>query len=123
MPETPTRSPRTSHLRPERLGQHEPLRPERLGEPLTAAEVEMSLRAVPGWQIGADARCLERTYSFPTLRAAVAFVALVTEVGEANGYVPEIDERLLEVTVRIETHVAPGLAALDFQVARSMEGL
>jgi len=97
--------------------------PERLGEPLTATEVEAALRGLVGWRVPEDGRCLARTYSFPSLRAAVAFVALVAEVGEADGYVPEVDLRLLEVTVRIETHVGPGLTALDFQVARSLGGL
>jgi len=45
---------------------------------------------------------------------------MVTEIGDQDGYVPEIDLRVLEVTVRIDTHVGEPLTALDFEVARSL---
>lgn len=51
----------------------------------------------------------------------MAFVALVAEIGEQGGYVPDVDLRLLEVTVRIDTQVGEPLTALDFEVARALE--
>ncbi len=110
-----------AELRPERLGQREELRPERLGQPLTAGEVGNHLAQVPGWETTDNDQALVRTFSFPSLRAAVAFIAMVAEIGEQDGYVPEIDLRLLEVSVRVDTHIGEPLTALDFQVARSLE--
>lgn len=107
-------------LRPERLGGTGELRPERLGEPLKVREIEERLAQLPGWRAVEGNRALARTFLFPSLRAAVGFVGMVTEIGEADGYVPEIDLRLLEVTVRVSTNVNEGLTALDFQVARSL---
>ncbi len=65
-----------------------------------------------------DGAALERTLRFPTLRAAVSDVALVTEIGEADGFVPDLDLRHLEVTLRVGTDTGVGLSALDFAVAR-----
>lgn len=110
-----------AELRPERLGQREELRPERLGKPLTAGEVGNHLAQVPGWATTDDGQALARTFSFPSLRAAVAFIAMVAEIGEQDGYVPEIGLRVLEVTVLVDTHIGEPLTALDFQVARSLE--
>lgn len=127
-------STKTEELRPERLGDQlrperlgDQLRPERLGERLQAERIQSRLKAeriqhmladLPGWEAAEDGGALERTYLFPTLRAAVAFVALVAETGEANGYVPDIDLRHLEVTLRVSTHAGAGLTALDFEAAR-----
>ena len=116
----PERLGQHEKLRPERLGQREELRPERLGQPLTAGEVGNHLAQVPGWETTDHGQALARTFAFPSLRAAVAFIALVAEISEQDGYVPDMDLRLLEVTVRIDTQVGEPLTALDFQVARSL---
>lgn len=45
----------------------------------------------------------------------VAFVALVAE---AEGYVPDVDLRHLEVTLRVATSTEAGVTEIDFDVAR-----
>lgn len=108
-----------AELRPERLGGQ--LRPERLGEPLKAERIQGMLAELPGWTAADDGQALTRTYLFPTIRASVAFVALAAEVGEANGYVPDIHLRHLEVTLRVATSEGLGITELDFQAARAIE--
>lgn len=112
-------------LRPERLGaqlKSEPvqsrLKPERVQTRLRPERIQAQLEELPGWEITGDGRALERTYLFSTLRAAVAFVALVTAIGEAEGYVPDVDLRHLEVRVRVATSTEAGVTELDFDVAR-----
>lgn len=127
----------TSRLKPERVqsklkyervqGQ---FRPERIGSRLKSSRVQArmkperiqaGLKELPGWKLAGDGRALERTYLFPTIRAAVAFVALVAEIGEAEGYVPDVDLRHLEVTLRVATSAEVGVTELDFDVARRFE--
>lgn len=81
---------------------------------LASASAPSQLEELPGWDLAGNGRALERTYLFPTLRAAVAFVALVAEVGEAEGYVPDVDLRHLEVTLRVATSTEAGVIELDF---------
>jgi len=120
-----TKPGQQSQLKPERVQQK--LRPERIGErlkservqsPLKAERIQHMLGELPGWEAAEDNSALVRTYLFPTIRAAVAFVALTAEIGEANGYVPDIALRHLEVTLRVATIAEAGLTELDFDVAR-----
>lgn len=115
----------TEELRPERLGEElrperrgGKLRPERLGEPLKAERIQRMLAELSGWTAAEDGQALTRTYLFPTIRASVAFVALAAEIGEANGYVTEIDLRHLEVTLRLASKEGGGLTELDFKAAQ-----
>ena len=93
------------------------LKPERVQTRLRPERIQAQLDELPGWQLAGDGRALERTYLFPTIRAAVVFVALVAEIGDAEGYVPDVDLRHLEVTLRVATNAKGGVTELDFDVA------
>jgi 4a-hydroxytetrahydrobiopterin dehydratase len=117
-----------SQLRPERIGSklkservQTRLKPERVQTRLRPERIQAQLEELPGWELAGDGRALERTYLFPTIRAAVAFVALVAEIGEAEGYVPDVDLRHLEVRLRVTTSAEAGVTELDFDVARRFE--
>jgi len=105
-----------SQLRPERIGSK--LKSERVQTRLRPERIQARPDELPGWQLAGDGRALERTYLFPTIRAAVAFVALVAEIGEAEGYVPDVDLRHLEVTLRVATSTEAGITEMDFEAAR-----
>jgi pterin-4a-carbinolamine dehydratase len=106
----------TTRLKAERIqGAAEP---DRVRDRLKAERIQGLLAELPCWRVADDGSALERTHVFPTLRAVAAYVALVLEVGEADDYVPEIDLRHLEVTLRVATATTPGLRELDFDVAR-----
>jgi len=115
-------------LRPERIGAQlkservqSRLKPERVQTRLRPERIQAQLEELLGWELAGDGRALERTYLFPTIRAAVAFVALVGEIGEAEGYVPDVDLRHLEVTLRVATSTEAGVTDLDFEVARLLD--
>jgi len=114
--------------RPERLGAQlkservqSRLKPERVQNRLRPERIQAQLEELPGWELAGDGRALERTYLFPAIRAAVAFVALVAEIGDAEGYVPDVDLRHLEVTLRVATSTEAGVTELDFDVARRFD--
>jgi 4a-hydroxytetrahydrobiopterin dehydratase len=106
----------TTRLKPERVQQK--LKSERVQSQLRPERIQAQLEELPGWKLAGDGRALARTYLFPTIRAAVAFVALVAEIGEAEGYVPDVGLRHLEVTLRVATSTEAGVTELDFDAAR-----
>jgi len=115
-------------LRPERIGSklkservQSRLKPERVQTRLRPERIQAQLEELPGWELAGDGRALERAYLFPTIHAAVAFVALIAEIGEAEGYVPDVDLRHPEVTLRVATSAEGGVTELDFEVARRFE--
>lgn len=117
-----------SQLRPERIGSklkservQSRLKPERVQTRLRPERIQAKLEELPGWELAGDGRALARTYLFPTIRAAVAFVAVVAEIGDAEGYVPDVDLRHLEVTLRVATNAEGGVTELDFEAARRFD--
>ena len=108
-----------SKLKAERI--QEKLKAERVQEKLEAERIQSRLAEVPGWTVSDDGTALTRTYDLPSLRAAGLFVELMLAIGEATGYVPEIDVRSLEVTLRIATSLDGGVTDLDFDVARVVD--
>jgi len=122
MPETTTLPEPRSQLKAERIqALSERLKAERIQERLKAERIQSRLEELPGWRSAQGESALERSYAFPTSRAAAAFVALAAEIGEATGYVPELHLRGQEVTLRVATDAEPGVTDLDFDVARLFE--
>lgn len=75
-----------------------------------------------GWT-GRDRRkAIQRTFSFGSFRAALAFVSFVGELAEAADHHPDIDIRYDRVTLTLSTHSAGGLTALDFDLAERIHG-
>lgn len=109
----------SERLKAERI--QERLKAERIQERLKAERIQERLAEVPDWSLDEGGRSLERTYEFPTIRAAALFVGLVTEIGEATGFVPEIDIRYLEVRLRVDTTQREGVTSLDFEIARIID--
>jgi pterin-4a-carbinolamine dehydratase len=98
------------------------LKAERIQEPLKAERIQQRLAAIPGWAATEDHTALVRTYDLPSLRAAGLFVELVLAMGEATGYVPAIDVRGSEVTVRVATAPGSGIGAVDFEWVELLDG-
>ena len=114
--ETRSEDPQVSErLKAERI--QERLKAERIQEPLEAARVRERLAELAGWSPSRNGQALQKTFLFPTLRAAGLFVQLVYELGEAAGFVPAIDARYLEVTLRVATRRGTGVTDLDFDLA------
>ena len=83
--------------------------------------IQHRLRNLREWGASVDCRALERTYLFPTLRAATLFASLVAEIGGAVSFVPEIDIRSQELRLRVATQAEAGITELDFDVARLLD--
>ena len=105
----------SERLKAERI--QERLKAERIQEPLAAARIRERLAELSGWSPSRNGQALQKTFLLPTLSAAALFVLLVYELGEAAGFVPAVDARYLEVTLRISTRRGSGVTDLDFDLA------
>jgi pterin-4a-carbinolamine dehydratase len=105
----------SERLKAERI--QDRLKAERIQEPLAAARIRERLAELSGWSPSRNGQALQKTFLFPTLRAAGLFVQLVYELGEAAGFVPSIDAQYLEVTLRVATRRGSGVTDLDFDLA------
>ena len=90
---------------------------------LTTDEVASRLKAMAGWSLRRGGGAIERTYTLPTFRASLAFVAYVGELAEAKNHHPDIDVRYNRVTLALSTHDAGGITAKDFELARLVDAL
>lgn len=73
------------------------------------------------WRLQANA--LEVEWVFKDFVQAMAFMNAVAEVAERLNHHPEWSNVYNRVTVRLTTHDAGGLTALDFALAREMDEL
>jgi pterin-4a-carbinolamine dehydratase len=109
----------------------DPLRPERTQQRLAPAEVQDRLAAVPGWELTADARAIERTVRFPAYPLLVTALNLVTGLAELSATYPEIEVRDTRLTIRLpalpadtaDSGGAGGLTARDLDFALALDGL
>lgn len=69
-----------------------------------------------GWAVVDGA--LERTFTFESFPAAIAFVNEVADEAEAANHHPDIDVRYRQVTLRLRTHSRDAITELDVALAR-----
>jgi 4a-hydroxytetrahydrobiopterin dehydratase len=69
-----------------------------------------------GWR-AVDGHHLEKEYTFPDFRTALAFVDRVGEVAEAEGHHPDLFLAWGRVRITIWTHKVDGLTESDFVLA------
>ena len=87
---------------------------------LDEAAIETALRDV-AWT--RDDYALARTVKRATFGDAIALVNAIAEVAEEMDHHPDIDIRWRTVNLRVSTHSAGGLTALDFEFARRVDAL
>lgn len=87
---------------------------------LTADEIGAHAASLPEWRV-ADGR-LARSFSFPDFKAALEFVNRVGDVAEEMGHHPDIHLGWGRADVETWTHDAGGITALDFELARKIDG-
>ena len=88
---------------------------------MKAERIQSKALEAPGWKTRPNGSAIVRTYTFPSFRAAVAFVHFVGELAEAMGHHPDIDIRYNKVTLELTTHDQDGLTAKDFDLARAID--
>ena len=75
-----------------------------------------------GWEV-VDGHHLEKRYTFPDFRQALAFTNRVGELAEAQGHHPDIHLAWGQVRLTIWTHKIDGLTESDFVFAAKAERL
>ena len=93
------------------------LKAERVQLKVEAKAISKLLADARGWKAKDKRKSITRTYTFPSFRAALAFVAYVGELAEAQDHHPDIDIRYRKVTLTLSTHEAGGLTEKDFDLA------
>lgn len=74
-----------------------------------------------GWKMDGGADALEKTFLFKDFKQAFAFMTRVADDAEDLGHHPEWSNVYRTVKVRLTTHDAGGLTALDAELARRMD--
>lgn len=91
--------------------------------PLSADQREPLLKELGGgWEV-VDGHHLEKAYTFPDFRQALAFTNRVGELAEAQGHHPDIYLAWGKVRLTIWTHKIDGLTESDFVFAAKAEQL
>ncbi|MCF8382404.1 MAG: 4a-hydroxytetrahydrobiopterin dehydratase [Chlorobium sp.] len=87
--------------------------------PLSAIETERLMKQLQGWNIVMEdgVNRLQRTFTFPDFRQALAFTNRVGELAEAENHHPKLITEWGRVTVAWWTHSVNGLHLNDFIMA------
>ena len=91
-------------------------------EPLNNEAVQNYLRELVGWQV-IDHHHLQKSFSFPDFKAALALVNRIGEVAEQENHHPNISFTWGQVDIEIWTHVIDGLHENDFVLAAKIDAL
>ena len=106
-----------------RRRQEERLRPEEeltaIMPALTAKQVSLHLKSVPGWSKRAQA--ILRTFKFEGFLKAIDFVNQIARKAQRLNHHPDIDIRFEQVTLKLTTHDEGGITEKDFSLARQCD--
>ena len=88
---------------------------------LSEAEVRARLSEIPGWELVEGK--LHKTFRFASFVQAFGFMSSVALVAEAMNHHPDWTNVYNRVTIALNTHDVGGISALDFTLAKRIEGL
>lgn len=88
---------------------------------LSDIAIQRALGSLPGW--ARRGGVLQKTYTFPTFPAGIAFVNRVAEAAEAAAHHPDIDIRYTKILCVLSTHSAGGITQKDLDLAQRMDEL
>ncbi len=83
--------------------------------------IEAALAGLDGWMLAADGDAIARTFTFRNFSEAFAFMTRVALAAEKMDHHPDWSNVYKTVEVRLNTHDAGGLTALDFDLAKKMD--
>jgi 4a-hydroxytetrahydrobiopterin dehydratase len=86
---------------------------------MPATEIHSLLKNIPGWEVVSEdgINRLQRIFTFPDFRKALAFTNLVGELAEEEQHHPKLVTEWGKVTVIWWTHSVNGLHMNDFIMA------
>jgi 4a-hydroxytetrahydrobiopterin dehydratase len=90
--------------------------------PLAGDQLQALQKEVPDWQV-VNGHHLNRGFSFPDFRSALAFVNRVGDVAEEQGHHPDIFLAWGKADITIWTHKIDGLTETDFILAAKIDQL
>ena len=88
---------------------------------LSPDELAAALPGLPEWSGDGDG--LRRTVQLPTFRDAVDAIVRIADVAEEMDHHPDVDLRWRTLHLRLATHSAGGVTALDLELARRIDAL
>ena len=89
-------------------------------QPLTPAEINTALPALPGWALDRDA--LAKEFKFGSFKEALSFMVRVGFEAEAMDHHPDWTNVYNRVAVRLNTHDAGGkVTAKDVALAKKIQ--
>ncbi len=89
-------------------------------EKLGRQAVDEAMAGLEGWTLAGDGLSISRTFTFRNFSEAFAFMTRSALAAEKLDHHPEWTNVYKTVDVRLNTHDAGGLTALDFELARRM---
>lgn len=90
---------------------------------LTSEEVQANLKNVEGWELSADGKELNKTFTFKGYWKTIAFVNSVAWIAQAAGHHPDLSVHYGKVIVTYTTHDIDGLSQNDFDCITKIEAL
>ena len=88
---------------------------------LTDAEINAQLEGISGWTV--ENEKLHKEFQFDSFVEAFGFMTSVALIAESMNHHPEWFNVYNRVTVDLATHDAGGISALDFELAKKIDGL
>jgi len=86
--------------------------------PLNKTEVDILLKQVPGWEVSADVKSIQRLYTFKNFKDTLVFVNKVGELAETEGHHPDLHiTNYKHLTIVLTTNAIGGLSNNDFILA------
>ncbi len=89
-------------------------------EKMDRQAVAAAMAELDGWALAEDAASISRTFTFRNFSEAFAFMTRCALAAEKLDHHPDWSNVYKTVEVKLNTHDAGGLTALDFDLARKM---
>lgn len=86
---------------------------------LSEADIQAKLQHFPLWEI--REQCLYRNFDFKDFHDAWAFMQAVAKAAEALNHHPDWQNVYNKVEIKLSTHDAGGITALDFALAEAID--
>ena len=98
-----------------------PKSPARPVSPLNPTDAQTRLAQLDGWTLSANSDAIEKRFTFSNFSEAFAFMTRAALAAEKMNHHPEWTNVYKRVDVRLTTHDAGGLTALDFALAEALD--
>jgi len=88
---------------------------------MDSAAIDEALSSLNGWVLEEGGAAIRKEFKFKNFSEAFAFMTRAALAAEKLDHHPEWSNVYNKVDVRLTTHSADGLTALDFELAKKMD--